>query len=74
MIDPARLIKGSIDVYGEEKFHALYGELLPVDEQRVIIAEDGFTLDLNGRELLFLDTQLGLYNRDCLRSLVIFTH
>lgn len=56
MIDPARLIQGSIAVYGEEKFHALYGELLPVDEQRVIIAEDGFVLDFNGRELLFLDT------------------
>ena len=56
MIDPARLIQGSIAVYGEEKFHALYGELLPVDEQRVIVAEDGFTLELNGRQLLFLDT------------------
>jgi glyoxylase-like metal-dependent hydrolase (beta-lactamase superfamily II) len=56
MIDPSRLSQGTIAVYGEEKFHRFYGELLPVDEQRVMIADDGYMLDFNGRMLEFLDT------------------
>lgn len=56
MIDPSRLIQGTIAVYGEEKFHQLYGELKPVPEDRVIEAPDNFELALNGRKLKFMDT------------------
>lgn len=56
MIDPSKLWQGTLAVYGEESMHRMYGELLAVDESRVQIAEDGLRLDLNGRELLFLDT------------------
>ena len=56
MIDPARLVAGSIAVYGEEKFRLAYGEIVPVPAQRVIEAPHEFTLQLNGRTLLFLDT------------------
>ena len=30
LVDPARLIAGASAVYGEEKFKALYGDLLPI--------------------------------------------
>ena len=56
MIDPAKLWQGALAVYGEDAMYRMYGELLPVHESRVIIAEDNFELDLNGRKLLFIDT------------------
>jgi len=56
MIDPARLIAGTIAVYGEENYQRLYGEVVPVDESRVMVADDGFSIDFNGRLLAFIDT------------------
>jgi len=56
MIDPAKLIAGATAVYGEERFSALYGEIVPVAAERVITAPDNFELSLGGRPLLFLDT------------------
>jgi glyoxylase-like metal-dependent hydrolase (beta-lactamase superfamily II) len=56
MADPAKLIASAISVYGEAEFRHLYGEVRPVDANRIIEAPDGFSLDFNGRPLLFLDT------------------
>ncbi len=56
MVDPTKLVAGAKVVYGEETFNKLYGELVAVPADRVIEADDGFKLSLNGRELLFLDT------------------
>ena len=56
MIDPSRLVAGSHVVYGEESFRRAYGEIVPVPAERVIEAQHEFTLKLNGRRLLFLDT------------------
>ena len=55
MIDPAQLIAGATAVYGEAQMAALYGEILPVPAERVVIAEDGFEIDFNGRVLRFID-------------------
>ena len=56
MIDPAKLRAGVIAVYGEEVFERDYVELLPVDKERVIAAEDGHVESLAGRRLTFIDT------------------
>jgi len=56
LIDPAKLVAGSIAVYGETVFRDLYGEIVPAPAERVIEAGDGFELDLRGRRLTFLDT------------------
>jgi len=56
MIDPEKLTKGVIAVYGEDNFQRQFGSLIPVPEERVMIAEDGFSIDLGGRKLVFLDT------------------
>ena len=56
MVDPAKLIAGTIAVYGEQNYQRLYGEVVPVDETRMIIADDGFSLEFNGRTLEFVDT------------------
>lgn len=56
MADPARLVASAITVYGEAEFKRMYGVIRPVDANRIIEAPDGFSLDFNGRPLLFLDT------------------
>ena len=56
MIDPAKLIAGATAVYGEEEMTRSYGRILPVSENRVVVAEDGHRIDLAGRELLCIDT------------------
>jgi len=56
MVDPAKLVEGSIGVYGETLFRQLYGEIRPIDEARIEIADDLDRYDLDNRELLFIDT------------------
>lgn len=56
MVDPSRLVAGAVAVYGEEVFRADYGEIVPIPADRVIETGDHFTLDFNGRPLVFLDT------------------
>jgi len=55
MIDPSKLVEGATAVYGEEQMGLLYGEILPVDANRVIEATDNLVLHLSDRPLLFLD-------------------
>ena len=56
MIDPEKLITGATAVYGAEKFKQNFGEIKPIDEKRVIIAEDNAVLELADRALTFIDT------------------
>jgi glyoxylase-like metal-dependent hydrolase (beta-lactamase superfamily II) len=56
MIDPAKLIAGSIAVYGETVFRELYGEILPVPADRVVTVMDGERLALGRRTFEFIDT------------------
>lgn len=56
MIDPTKLAASATAVYGEAKFKQDFGQLKAVPEQRVIEAADGYSVDLNGRQLLCLDT------------------
>jgi len=56
MVEPKKLIDGTIAVYGEKKFKQLYGTILPIASDRIVQPRDGDTLDLDGRSLLFIDT------------------
>jgi len=56
MINPQKLIDGTIAVYGREKFDRLYGRIEAIDERRMRIVGDDQRVDLNSRELLFIDT------------------
>lgn len=56
LVDPARLIAGATAVYGEEEMQRSYGQIQPVPAERVVVAEDGYVVDLAGRALLCLDT------------------
>lgn len=56
MIDPAKLIAGTIAVYGEQKYAELYGEIVPIDAHRVRIAADDERIVLGQREFRIFDT------------------
>jgi glyoxylase-like metal-dependent hydrolase (beta-lactamase superfamily II) len=55
LIDPAKLVAGSVAVYGEARFRELYGEIVPAPAERVVEAGEGFALDLGERPLRLLD-------------------
>ena len=55
LIDPAKLIAGTIAVYGEAAYRELYGELLPIPADRVLLMSDGLRLKLGGRTFEFID-------------------
>lgn len=56
LIDPSRLIEGARAVYGDQLDNA-FGQILPVPEDRILIRDEGDTLDLGaGRVLQFYDT------------------
>ncbi len=76
LIDPAKLIAGVTAVYGAEVVVHDFDKIVPVDAARAIEAPDGFTLDLNGRTLRFLDTPGHARHHFCVwdeRSRGIFT-
>jgi glyoxylase-like metal-dependent hydrolase (beta-lactamase superfamily II) len=56
MQDPAKLQAGAIAVYGEGVYFRDYGELIPIPEERMIIAEDDTSVELAGRQLRIFDT------------------
>lgn len=56
MIDPTKLATASKEVYGEQRFKSLYGDLVPISAERVVIVEDGQRLNLAGREFEFIHT------------------
>jgi len=66
MIDPAKLIKGAEAVYGEKAFAEIYGEITPIDEQRVVIAADDQAFSLAGRTLRAFYTEGHARHHYCL--------
>jgi len=56
LVDPTKLIAGSIQVYGEQKFRELYGEILPLPADRVLTVQDKERIRLGRRTFEFLDT------------------
>lgn len=56
LIEPARLVAGSKVVYGEARFAALYGELVPLPKERVHVVADGERVRLGERTLELIHT------------------
>ncbi|QQE80367.1 MBL fold metallo-hydrolase [Alicyclobacillus sp. SO9] len=55
MIDPTRLWNGAAQVYGDD-LPKLFGSMVPVPEERVLIRDDKQTLDIGSRTLTFYDS------------------
>lgn len=66
MVDPEKLIRGASAVYGPERYAEMYGEILPIAEQRVLVVDDGQSMSLAGRELRFLFTEGHARHHYCL--------
>lgn len=76
MANPEKLIAGTIAVYGEAKTREMYGDILPIDEQRIVVPEDGGDIYLNGRCLRFLYTEGHARHHFCIhdeKSQAVFT-
>jgi glyoxylase-like metal-dependent hydrolase (beta-lactamase superfamily II) len=56
LIDPAKLIAGSVAVYGEVQYRRLYGELTPIPANRVIVTNDEQRIALADRVFEFVHT------------------
>ena len=56
LIEPTKLIGASIKVYGAEPFQRLYGDIVPLPSERVLIAQDLLRLELAGRTFEFVHT------------------
>jgi len=56
MVNPAKLIGSSEQVYGVDNMRALYGEILPVEAGRIIETPHESSVSLAGRRLQFFDT------------------
>jgi glyoxylase-like metal-dependent hydrolase (beta-lactamase superfamily II) len=55
MVDPAKLMAATEEVYGRDVARGLYGELLPVAAERVVETVDGLELQLGARKLSCYD-------------------
>lgn len=57
MVDPSRLIAGTIAVYGDEATREIYGDIVPIAESRIDVTEDGQVFALQGRSLRTIFTE-----------------
>jgi glyoxylase-like metal-dependent hydrolase (beta-lactamase superfamily II) len=56
LIDPSKLIASAIKVYGADNYRRLYGELVPLPKERVIVTNDLERMRLGTREFEFVST------------------
>lgn len=56
MVDPSKLEAGARAVYGDKLFDEVYGTLIPVEEDRTRIMQDGDQVTLGDRQLTFMDS------------------
>ena len=52
MVDPGKLEQSVIGVYGEEFVNRMYGKLKPIDQDRMLIANDNLEIMLGSRRLI----------------------
>ena len=68
MVDPARLVAGTIAVYGEAQARRMYGDILPIPAGRILETPEGASIRLGERELSFLDTPGHARHHVCIRD------
>jgi glyoxylase-like metal-dependent hydrolase (beta-lactamase superfamily II) len=76
LADPTRLIQATKDVYGEDFFSRVYGEIAPIETDRLVATEEGLRLDFRGRPMQFLHTPghaIHHYVMHDLEARVVFT-
>ena len=56
MADPGKLLQGVTAVYGEAAVAADYGDIQPIDENRIVAVGEADSMSVGNRKLQFLDT------------------
>ena len=69
LVAPARLIAASKLVYGEERYLALYGDLVPIPTERAVVTADGQRFELGGRPFQCVHTPGHALHHHCLVDL-----
>jgi glyoxylase-like metal-dependent hydrolase (beta-lactamase superfamily II) len=69
LIEPGKLIAASKVVYGEEQYRALYGEIVPIPAERVLVTQDGQRIALAAREFEFIHTPGHALHHHCVVDL-----
>ncbi len=66
MIEPSKLIQGTRAVYGTERFEEVYGNPVPIEENRIIVVDDEQTIGFRGRLLQCIFTEGHARHHYCL--------
>jgi glyoxylase-like metal-dependent hydrolase (beta-lactamase superfamily II) len=69
LIEPSKLIAGSIAVYGDALYRQLYGEIVPLPAERVLVTQDRERIRLAGREFEFVHTPGHALHHHCIVDL-----
>jgi glyoxylase-like metal-dependent hydrolase (beta-lactamase superfamily II) len=69
LVDPAKLIAATKVVYGEARFAAQYGAILPIAAGRIMAVEDGQRIVLGRRTLEFMHTPGHALHHICIADL-----
>ncbi|HET6725986.1 MAG TPA: MBL fold metallo-hydrolase [Gammaproteobacteria bacterium] len=56
LVDPGKLIAGTIAVYGEAEYKRLYGEIVPIPVERVVESEDRACFNFGDSAFELIDT------------------
>lgn len=56
LVDPANLVAAVKDVYGDDIFQRDYGHVDPVDADRIMVPDDGKTIEMGTRTLTIMHT------------------
>jgi glyoxylase-like metal-dependent hydrolase (beta-lactamase superfamily II) len=68
MADPTKLIAGTQGVYGKQKAFELYGDIVPIDAERIVEAGDEDRFSFGGREVRALHTEGHARHHYCLHD------
>ncbi|HET6654602.1 MAG TPA: MBL fold metallo-hydrolase [Gammaproteobacteria bacterium] len=56
LVEPDKLVAGTIAVYGKNEFSKLYGEIVPIPASRVVESEDGARFNVGDSTFELIDT------------------
>ena len=76
MNEPDKLIAGTIAVYGEKMYHEMYGDIVPIEQHRIVEVDDGQRVRIGTREFELIHTPGHALHHYCLvdqSARVVFT-
>lgn len=69
LIEPQKLMVASKEVYGEDLYRRLYGDIVPIPAERILVTKDLQRIELAGRELEFVHTPGHALHHHCIVDL-----